>query len=109
MAKVAQHVRYYPGDVVIEEDDLTGRNYAEWFLCLVEEGSVEIVRRGEVKHEVMVGHYFGAIPMFSGKPAKATARVKEQCKIFRLPEDVVKRLDKEVIETILAGAGNKYL
>jgi CRP-like cAMP-binding protein len=75
----------------------------------VEEGSVELVRRGEVKHEVTAAHYFGAIPMFSGKPAKATARVKEQCKIFRLPEEVVKRLDKEVVEIILAGAGNKYL
>lgn len=59
--------------------------------------------------EITAGKYFGAIPMFNGKPAKATARVKDQCKLFRLTNDVVKRLSQTVKDALLKNASNKYL
>ncbi len=89
-------VRKYPSQIHIfnQHDPPTG------YLYLIKEGLVEIVILTPGGVEMVVdyrhaGQFFGGTPIFSGAPYTAGARTVRETECYLLPEELLKRAEKE--------------
>ena len=70
LAKTFDHETYAPGDIVIEEGELTSNMY------FITSGKVNImhVESNTAFRMLRTGNYFGEIAFFTGKPRTASAK-----------------------------------
>lgn len=81
IASIAREVKYPPGRVILEP------NSAQDALYVIVEGSVELLRNGEVLHVARENEVLGTWALFDDEPLALTAKTAEDTRLLRISRD----------------------